>query len=81
MFASILTTNDLMHQYSDSELIKGVLNGSPAHQVALYKQYSVVMFRVVLRFARDRSEAEDMLQEYQLRAADHTVLAIRPCQK
>ncbi len=63
MFASILTTNDLMHQYSDSELIKGVLNGSPAHQVALYKQYSVVMFRVVLRFARDRSEAEDMLQE------------------
>jgi RNA polymerase sigma factor (sigma-70 family) len=33
------------------------------HQTALYNQYSVPMFRVVLRFAKDRSEAEDMLQD------------------
>jgi len=52
-----------MHQYSDTELIEGVLKGSPAHQGALYKQYSVPMFRVLLRFARNRQEAEDMLQE------------------
>jgi RNA polymerase sigma factor (sigma-70 family) len=52
-----------MQSWSDSEIVNGVLRGSPAHQVALYKQYSVPMFRVLLRYARDRSEAEDILQE------------------
>ncbi|MEO6039795.1 MAG: sigma-70 family RNA polymerase sigma factor [Saprospiraceae bacterium] len=52
-----------MQQYSDQELVSGVLRGNPAHQAALYKQYSVPMFRVLLRFARDRAEAEDMLQD------------------
>lgn len=54
---------NLMHQYSDQDLIKGVLRGSPAHQTALYRAYSVPMFRIVLRYARDRAEAEDMLQD------------------
>lgn len=44
-------------------MVKGVLQGNPIHQAALYNQYSVPMFRVLLRFARDRAEAEDMLQE------------------
>ncbi len=52
-----------MQQYSDQELVDGVLRGSPTHQAALYQQYSVQMFRVMLRFARDRAEAEDMLQD------------------
>ena len=52
-----------MQQFSDQELVSGILRGSPAHQLALYKQYSVPMFRVLLRFARDKSEAEDMLQD------------------
>lgn len=52
-----------MQQLSDQELVSGVLQGSPAHQTALYRQYSVPMFRVVLRFARDKAEAEDMLQD------------------
>lgn len=52
-----------MQQFSDSELVKGVLQGSSVHQTALYQQYSVPMFRVVMRFARDRAEAEDMLQD------------------
>lgn len=52
-----------MQQYSDQELVKGVLRGSSPHQHALYRQYSVPMFRVLLRFSRDRSEAEDMMQE------------------
>jgi RNA polymerase sigma-70 factor (ECF subfamily) len=52
-----------MQQYSDIELVNGVLQGSPAHQSALYRQYSVAMFRVLLRFARDKSEAEDMMQD------------------
>jgi RNA polymerase sigma factor (sigma-70 family) len=53
----------LMYQYSDQELVAGVLRGSPAHQNALYKAYSVPMYRVVLRYAKDSAEAEDMLQE------------------
>lgn len=53
----------LMQQLNDQELVSGVLRGSPAHQTALYRQYSVPMFRVVLRFARDKAEAEDMLQD------------------
>ncbi|GAB4495281.1 MAG: sigma-70 family RNA polymerase sigma factor [Saprospiraceae bacterium] len=61
------TTNNnvysLMQQLNDQELVSGVLRGSPAHQTALYRQYSVPMFRVVLRFARDKAEAEDMLQD------------------
>ena len=53
----------LMQQFSDQDLVKGVLQGSPAHQSALYRQYSTPMFRVVLRFSRDRAEAEDMMQD------------------
>jgi RNA polymerase sigma-70 factor (ECF subfamily) len=52
-----------MQQLTDQELVRGVLEGSQTHQSALYKQYSVPMFRVLLRFARDRGEAEDMLQD------------------
>ena len=52
-----------MTKFTDPELVAGVLRGSPAHQSALYHQFSVPMFRVLLRFARDRAEAEDMLQD------------------
>ena len=48
---------------TDQELVAGVLRGSPKHQTALYQQYNVAMFRVLLRFAKDRAEAEDMLQD------------------
>ena len=52
-----------MQQLTDQELVQGELQGSPTHQSALYRQYSTPMFRVLLRFARDRAEAEDMLQD------------------
>ncbi|MBL7776561.1 MAG: sigma-70 family RNA polymerase sigma factor [Saprospiraceae bacterium] len=52
-----------MQQFSDQDLVKGVLANNPTHQAALYQQYSVPMFRVLLRYARDRAEAEDLLQE------------------
>ena len=52
-----------MQHLTDKELVSGVLQGSPAHQEALYRQFSMPMFRVILRFARDRAEAEDMLQD------------------
>ncbi|MBK8556223.1 MAG: RNA polymerase sigma factor [Lewinellaceae bacterium] len=52
-----------MQHLSDQELVQGVLRGSATHQRALYQQFSVPMFRVLLRFARDRAEAEDLLQD------------------
>lgn len=52
-----------MQPYSDQELVSGVLQGNSTHQAALYQQFSVPMFRVLLRYAKDRSEAEDMLQD------------------
>jgi RNA polymerase sigma factor (sigma-70 family) len=52
-----------MTKYSDQELVAGVLNGSPKHQAAMYHQFEVQMFRVLLRFAKDKPEAEDMLQD------------------
>jgi RNA polymerase sigma-70 factor (ECF subfamily) len=52
-----------MQQWSDQELVRGVLSGERVHQNALYSQYSTQMFRVVMRFARDHAEAEDMLQD------------------
>ncbi len=52
-----------MHQYSDQELVSGILGGSPAHQTALYRQFSLPMFRVLLRYSKDKAEAEDMLQD------------------
>ena len=52
-----------MQQYSDQEIVSGILRNSTAHQEALYRKYSVPMFRVLLRYAKVRSEAEDMLQD------------------
>lgn len=57
----IVQTN--MQQFSDQELVSGVLQGSSAHQTALYRHFSVPMFRVLLRYAKDKAEAEDMLQD------------------
>lgn len=52
-----------MQQLTDQDLVQGVLKSDPTCQAALYRQYSVPMFRVLLRFARDRAEAEDLLQD------------------
>ncbi len=53
----------MQQQWSDHELVEGILRNSPTHQVALYRQYNVPMFRILLRYARDRAEAEDMMQD------------------
>lgn len=53
----------MQKQWSDQELVEGILRGSSAHQLALYRQYNVPMFRILLRYARDRAEAEDMMQD------------------
>lgn len=53
----------MQQQWSDQELVDGILRGNPTHQMALYRQYNVPMFRILLRYARDRAEAEDMMQD------------------
>ena len=48
---------------SEQQILKGCLNGDKASCRALYEQYKVPMFRVCLRYANGRMEAEDMLQD------------------
>jgi RNA polymerase sigma factor (sigma-70 family) len=49
--------------YTEKQLVEGCLAGKREFQMALYKQFSAKMFAVCLRYARSRSEAEDILQE------------------
>lgn len=51
----------------EQSLADGIRRGDARCEEALYRRYSAAMFRVCLRFARDRGEAEDMLQEGFLR--------------
>ena len=44
-------------------LVSGCLKGESGSQKALYEKYKVQLFRVCLRYAKDRAEAEDMLQD------------------
>ena len=37
--------------------------GNPLAQQHLYEQYKVRLFRVCLRYSKDRSDAEDILQK------------------
>ena len=48
---------------SEKDLLDGCLRGENSYQKALYDQYKVLLFRVCLRYAKDRMEAEDMLQD------------------
>ncbi len=48
---------------TDNQLAKKCQKGNPTAQRALYEKYKVPMFRLCLRYARDRPGAEDILQE------------------
>ena len=48
---------------SDLELIAACKLGNRASQEALYKRFAAKMLGVCLRYSKDRSEAEDILQE------------------
>lgn len=52
-----------MNNPSDFHLVQAVLRGDAASEAALYRRFSGAMFRVCLRYAANRHEAEDMLQE------------------
>lgn len=45
------------------DMIEGCINGKRSSQKALYDCYASKMLGVCMRYAKDRAEAEDMLQE------------------
>src|ERR1700759_5832021 len=52
----------LEHKYTIGELIESCKAGERKAQELLYKQFASKMLGVCLRYANDRMEAEDMLQ-------------------
>lgn len=48
---------------TDNQLIVACKKGNAQAQRRLYEQYQTLMFRICLRYAKDRSEAQDMLQD------------------
>lgn len=52
-----------MLEPTDIQLVQGAQRGDARCEEALYRRFSVTMFRVCLRYANDRQEAQDMLQE------------------
>jgi RNA polymerase sigma-70 factor (ECF subfamily) len=48
---------------SDEKLIEACKKGEPEAQEELYRRFSPMLFGVCLRYARDRMEAQDYLQE------------------
>jgi RNA polymerase sigma-70 factor, ECF subfamily len=50
-------------QETEEQLFKGCLTGIPAFQQMLYKRYAAKMLTVCMRYASNREEAEDILQE------------------
>ena len=48
---------------SDDKLIKDCLSGNKQAQYELYQRFSGVLFGICLRYARNRAEAEDLLQD------------------
>jgi RNA polymerase sigma factor (sigma-70 family) len=47
----------------DDSIIEGCVAGKRSAQSALYRKFSAVMLAVCLRYAQNRDEAEDILQE------------------
>ncbi len=47
----------------NKNLIKSCIKGDRRAQAKLYREHSVFLFGVAMRYAKDKSEAEDILQE------------------
>jgi RNA polymerase sigma factor (sigma-70 family) len=47
----------------NKEMIEGCIRGQRASQDALYKKFSSLLYGICLRYARNRMEAQDVLQE------------------
>ncbi|MDQ3072403.1 MAG: sigma-70 family RNA polymerase sigma factor [Bacteroidota bacterium] len=57
--------------YTEFELVEGCRANSRKHQQALYQRYAGKMFAISLRYAEDRMQAEDFLQEGFLKVFTH----------
>ncbi|WP_008584311.1 RNA polymerase sigma factor [Niabella soli] len=51
------------HNISDSDLIKGCIDGDRRMQEELYRRFSPKMYAVCLRYASNTDEAQDILQD------------------
>ena len=49
--------------HSEAHLVKACLRGDQGSQQSLYEQYKRQMFRICLRYASSREDAEDYLQD------------------
>jgi RNA polymerase sigma-70 factor (ECF subfamily) len=47
----------------DDSIVEGCIAGKRSAQSALYRNYAAVMLAICLRYAQNRDEAEDILQE------------------
>jgi len=50
-------------QITDQHIIQGCKKGNSQSQKMLYQKYKAMLFGICLRYAKDRMEAEDFLQE------------------
>lgn len=50
-------------KFNEQDIISGCIKGERQWQKRLYESYASKMLGVCMRYAKDRSEAEDMLQE------------------
>lgn len=51
------------HTITDSDLIRGCIQGDRRMQQALYEKFSGKMYAVCLRYTKDEDEAQDVLQD------------------
>lgn len=63
----LLSNMRKLFQTDEQKLVKACLAGKPDAQRELYDRYSGKMFAVCLRYARNRDEAADMLQDGMVR--------------
>ena len=63
-----ITKAPLPLEKAEQQLIRACLRDDPQAQRQLYEQYKVPLFRLCLRYAGHRQEAEDFLQEGFLKA-------------
>jgi len=50
-------------EYTEDELIQGCVKNIRKLQEAFYRRYATLAYKICLGYARDRSEAKDMMQE------------------
>jgi len=50
-------------QQKEEEIIKGCIDGNRIYQKQLYERFASKMLGICMRYAKDKAEAEDMMQE------------------